>query len=95
MTTSQQTEAVAAAYRDIERTLQPGTLSFEASAKKDAETRRRPHVVMQEQEDTAPKPTITERIDRLDMMLGVIYRRLDAINQGLEERLGGLEGRLG
>jgi hypothetical protein len=85
MTTSQQTEAVAAAYRDIERTLQPGT----------TETRRRPHVVMQEQEDTAPKPTITERIDRLDMMLGVIYRRLDAINQGLEERLGGLEGRLG
>jgi hypothetical protein len=88
MPTSQQTEAVAAAYRDIERTLQPEPPRRGSG---------RPHVVMQEQveEDAAPKPTITERIDRLDMMLGVIYRRLDAINQGLEERLGGLEGRLG
>jgi hypothetical protein len=77
--------AVTQALHEIETALAPLTQA----------ARPRPHVQAVPKEEPHPEPTITDRLAKLELVLGMIYGRIDAIEARLDAKLAELAGRLG
>jgi hypothetical protein len=86
--TPQDSLAVTQALHEIETALSP------------QQPRPRPQVAPKTfqavpREEPASPPSITDRLDRLDHVLAIIYGRLDAIEARLDAKLADLGARLG
>jgi hypothetical protein len=93
-------EQSAAVMQEIEAALAPRP-STSRPLEVTISARTRPHVVEPQPTDEAPAPlpSITDRLDRLDKILALIYGRLDAIEAKITAEIeiaaAELRGRLG